>query len=54
MAKSNKIIPIIKKEDLVFDEFFESFYPALVVFAQKYVIDLEVAEDLSGCVSESI
>ena len=46
MSKSKKIIPIFNKEDLVFDSFFESFYPTLVVFAQKYVIDQNIAEDI--------
>ncbi len=37
---------LLRKNHLIFREFFESHYPALVVFAEKYVLNREVAEDI--------
>ncbi len=46
MSKFNSANLVSKSDDSAFDNFFESFYPTLVVFAQKYVSDIETAEDV--------
>ena len=43
---SNKVVSISNMGNSAFDRFFESFYPTLVIFAQKYVEDIETAEDI--------
>jgi RNA polymerase sigma-70 factor (ECF subfamily) len=48
MQTINKHIQLLLKENkLSFKLFFDSFYPALVVFAQCYVYQKEIAEDFS-------
>ena len=46
MHDSFKILELLKGEKLTFKEFFERFYPTLTVFAQKYVVEQEIAEDI--------
>ncbi len=46
MHNSFKIFELLKGEKLTFKEFFERFYPTIVVFAQKYVVEKEIAEDI--------
>jgi len=43
-----KIVLLINQNDIkAFREFFESFYPSVCVFAQKYLKEIELAEDLA-------
>lgn len=45
-AYAKNIHDLLKQNKVSFKMFFDSFYQSLVVFAQKYVIDKEIAEDL--------
>jgi RNA polymerase sigma-70 factor (ECF subfamily) len=48
MKAVNKHIHLLFKENKIsFKEFFDDFYPAMVVFAQRYVYEKEIAEDIS-------
>lgn len=48
MGSFNRNIDLLlKRNDLSFKDFFDGFYPALVVFAEKFVTEREVAEDLA-------
>ena len=48
MEPDNFLVTLIQKDDIkAFKQFFESFYPSVCVFAQKYLKDTALAEDLA-------
>ena len=48
MEPDNFPVTLIQRDDIkAFKQFFESFYPSVCVFAQKYLKDTALAEDLA-------